>query len=162
MHLKSKATLLLAGITIGVLTGCQPQTQAEEYLTVRICLSDPTEIGALKQEVLAVARLQGLKLYDGSSETEQGLDAISTAAQREAQGRPIINMTVRHGDEIVAVIGNLGLPSDQAIMAFYDVAGMLDEEEFARSVVARVEQKWRTEVLESARGVPTNSACTKD
>jgi hypothetical protein len=158
MTSKLPVVFFAVGLTIDALIGCAPQPEA--FLTIEICLKNSVGVAAFKQELQSMARSQGLILLDGSAQTEGGLDAISTAEQRKAQGRPVINMTVRLEDDIVVVIGNLGLPSGQAVVAFYDNPGALDERQFAQMVVARLEQRWRTKIVPPGTGAQGMSDCT--
>lgn len=111
---------------------------------------------AFKQEIGAIAQSQGLRVIDTSEQTERGLDRIGSSQLQNSLGRPVMNMMLKYEDSIVMTIGNIGLPGDQAVLAFFDETDSFDSRGLAETLVSRLEQKMEYRGRDTRRWSPRN------
>jgi hypothetical protein len=149
--------LFAASVSACALNSCRPQEPS--FLTIELCLKDLAGVVSFKREISGIARSQGLRVSDTSEQTEQDLDSIGDSQYRNSLGRPVVNMLLKSEDDIVATIGNIGLPSGQAALFFYDETDSFDSRGFAEALVTRLKQQWRIEVVPPGEGAQGMADC---
>ncbi|MGE0383049.1 MAG: hypothetical protein AB7O90_19625 [Hyphomicrobium sp.] len=108
----------------------------------------------------AIARSHGMSLVDDSKLAEIGVDATTTPEFRRKLARPVVSMVVRHGENVIAIVGNTGLPSGQVAIGFFD-GSTLDSQKFSEMVVKRLATKWQVEIVPQGRGAQGIEGCTQ-
>ncbi|MGH8604647.1 MAG: hypothetical protein ACREXR_18245 [Gammaproteobacteria bacterium] len=139
------------------LIGCAPPQ--EPFMSVEICLKDAAGVAAFKQEMEAIARTHGIGVLDDSTSAESEVEAIATEEFRKKLGQPVVSMVVKHNDNVIAMVGNIGLPSGQVVLSFFD-SSRFDSRRFADMVVDRLAKKWRIEVVPQGQGAQGIAGCS--
>ncbi|MGH8241769.1 MAG: hypothetical protein ACRETY_00295 [Steroidobacteraceae bacterium] len=129
-------------------------------MAVEVCLKDAAGVAAFKQEMQAIARSHELSLVDDSIAAERNVDAVTNPEFRKKLGRPVVSMVANHGDSVIVIIGNIGLPSGQVALGFFDGSTAFDSRQFAQMVVKRLATKWQVEVVPQGQGAQGIESCT--
>jgi hypothetical protein len=56
-------------------------------------------------------------------------------------------MGIERGDEVVSMIGNVGLPDHQLVVGFSEGSNASDAHRFAQMVVSKLEEHWHVEIV---------------
>lgn len=158
---RSLSLLFAASAAAAALAGCT--SSKGPFLMIEVCLKDAAGVSGFKQEMQVVAQSHGMMLVDDSELQESNLDAldkIATPDLRKTIARPVVNMVLRDGDEVMVIVGNIGLPTGQVVVSFFDSSTSLDSHEFADMVVDRLAKKWRIEVVPQGQGAQGIAGCS--
>lgn len=126
---------------------------------VEVCLQDATGVAAFKEEMHEIARSHGVSLVDDSKLAEIGVDATTSPEFRRKLTRPVVSMVVRHGENVIAIVGNTGLPPGHVAIGFFGGSGF-DSQEFSETVVKRLAMKWQVEIVPQGSGAQGIEGCT--
>jgi hypothetical protein len=136
---------------------CTPQQ--EPFISVEVCLNDAAGVAEFKQEISTIARAQGMSVFDDSARAEKDVEALVTDEFRRKVGRPVVSMVIRYEDDVMAMVGNIGLPSGQVLVSFFDHPASFDSRQFADMVTKRLAKTWRTEVVPPGHGALGMEGC---
>lgn len=139
------------------LTGCAPRQRP--FMTVEVCLKDAAGMSAFKQEIQNIGRSHDLSVIDDSTRAESEVDKIASEEFRKKLGRPVVSMIVKHDDKVIAMVGNIGLPSGQVVLSFFDNSTFATHR-LANSVVEHLEASWRIEFVPAGQGALGIEDCT--
>jgi hypothetical protein len=137
--------VLIACALAGMSCGCAPGKRP--FLMAEVCLTDTQNLSAFTHEIQSIAQSEGMTFIDDSAVTERNLDTIGTPNQKKTLSRPVINMGIERGNEVVSMIGNVGLPDHQLVVGFSEGSNPVDAHRFAQMVVSKLEEHWHVEIV---------------
>jgi hypothetical protein len=132
------------------ISGCAPGERP--FRIVQVCLGSDGGVAALREELRAIAAVEGMEFGDRSQEMAQELDSLG---QGELAQPPLNAAIWRQGGPSASAV-NPGMPSGQAALGFAKRGDPDAARAFSDRVVSRIRSRWRTEEVpdgEGARGM---------
>jgi hypothetical protein len=131
------------------LVGCRSPGEGP-FLQVQFCLTGTAGADELKRVLRQVARDEGLKFTDRSAETEAELRGSRDLPPTIQRSFPIINVSMRGGDDTGLGAVNAGLPANQVVIGFSPHTAK--EQAFAKRTVQRLQQTWKLVRVPEGKG----------
>jgi hypothetical protein len=139
------------------LCGCSPGQQA--FLQAQVCVQNDEGLSAFLREMRMIAQSGNAKFVDNSSRTARELKATGYVDPQKSPSDPVINIGIEREGHVVWMAGNLGLPPYQIAFGFVEGADPPETRRLADTVVSRLSEYWRVEVIPNDKGAKPMASC---
>lgn len=132
-----------------MLYGCGPVHGKRPFLIAEVCLKSADDLAAFRREMQSVAQSQNAAVIDRSTSTQMELDA-GGHSREGGRTAPAVNLGIKRGDEMLVMVGNLGLPGYQVALGFSEGSNPTEAHRFADTFLREVEARWHVEIVHNS------------
>ncbi|MDB6063387.1 MAG: hypothetical protein JWM78_3490 [Verrucomicrobiaceae bacterium] len=129
-----------------MINGCAPAKRP--FLMVQVCFKDEQNLELFIDTMKSIAQLERMNFIDNSRATQKDLVALKVAGPTDRA----INIGAEGNDGMWVTASNLGLPSYQVTLGFFEGSRSLEARKFADRVVGELTQRWHIEYVPSGQG----------
>jgi hypothetical protein len=154
MNLKNTIAIILL---TQLAWGCHKSERP--FVIAQVCLQsieDKEDFIALLREA---AQSEGMTFKNSSAKTVTELDAISKITPHYTVSSKIINIGLIGSDGFGATASNIGMPDNQIAVGFSKGKRPKQARLFSRTLVARIEKRWKVELISGEYGARGMSDC---